>query len=61
MAAAGVRGYKAENLGAGVLSLEQVVAMWKASPQHNSNMLQPGFRRIGIARAEAPGSAYGRF
>lgn len=62
MAAAGLgRTYTAENLSAGSETFDQVLARWKASPQHNANMLIPQIRRIGIARVDAPGSRYGRF
>ncbi len=62
MAAAGLaRTYTAENLSAGSQTFDQVLARWKASPQHNANMLIPQIRRIGIARVDAPGTRYGRF
>jgi uncharacterized protein YkwD len=38
-----------------------VLARWKASPEHNKNMLLPQIRRIGIARVDAPGTRYKRF
>ena len=55
------RSYAAENLSAGSETLEQVLARWKASPEHNKNMLLPQIRRIGIARVDAPGTRYKRF
>ena len=62
MASAGLtRSWSAENLSAGSETLEQVLARWKASPEHNKNMLIPQIRRIGIARVDAPGSRYKRF
>ena len=62
MASAGLaRSYAAENLSAGSETLEQVLARWKASPEHDKNMLLPQIRRIGIARVDAPGTRYKRF
>ena len=62
MAAAGLaRSWAAENLSAGSESFEQVLARWKASPEHNRNMLLPQIRRIGVARVDAPGTRYKRF
>jgi uncharacterized protein YkwD len=62
MAAAGLaRSYAAENLSAGSETFDQVLARWKASPEHNRNMLIPQIRRIGIARVDAPGTRYKRF
>ena len=62
MASAGLtRSWSAENLSAGSETLEQVLARWKASPEHNKNMLIPQIRRIGIARVDAPGTRYKRF
>ncbi|MBE7203442.1 MAG: CAP domain-containing protein, partial [Parafilimonas terrae] len=55
------RSYAAENLSAGSETLEQVLARWKASPEHNKNMLLPQIQRIGIARVDAPGTRYKRF
>lgn len=62
MASAGLtRSWAAENLSAGSETLDQVLARWKASPEHNRNMLIPQIRRIGIARVDAPGTRYKRF
>lgn len=62
MASAGLaRSWAAENLSAGSETLDQVLARWKASPEHNKNMLLPQIRRIGIARVDAPGTRYKRF
>jgi uncharacterized protein YkwD len=55
------KSYAAENLGAGGASLEETIARWKASPEHNKNLLMPQVQRIGIARVDAPGSRYRRF
>jgi uncharacterized protein YkwD len=62
MASAGfAKAWAAENLSAGSETLEQVLARWKASPEHNKNMLLPQIRRIGIARVDAPTTRYKRF
>ena len=51
VAAFGIRGKAAENLSAGIGSVEGVIAQWQGSSGHNTNMLMPDFCRIGIARA----------
>jgi len=56
----GIIGYAAENLSAGSSSVDGAVNRWKASPGHNSNLLMPEARRIGLARADAKGG-YGRY
>ncbi|MCJ2017924.1 CAP domain-containing protein [Methylobacterium sp. E-065] len=62
MASVGLaKSWAAENLSAGSETLEQVLARWKASPEHNKNMLLPQIRRIGIARVDAPDTRYKRF
>ncbi|KST57488.1 serine protease [Methylobacterium sp. GXS13] len=62
MASAGLaKAWAAENLSAGSETFEQVLARWKASPEHNKNMLLPQIRRIGIARVDAPNTRYKRF
>ncbi|GJE77380.1 CAP domain-containing protein [Methylorubrum suomiense] len=62
MAQAGfAKRYASENLSAGSETFDQVLARWKASPEHNRNMLMPQLRRIGIARVDAPGTRYKRF
>lgn len=52
-------GHMGENLAAGQRTAQQVFADWRASAGHNKNMLDPGFRVIGIARREVSGSPYG--
>lgn len=59
-------GTSGENLAAGVGGAIEVFAMWKDSPGHNENMLDPSvqgsrvtFREIGIARVFVSGSTYG--
>jgi uncharacterized protein YkwD len=62
MADAGAgRSYAAENLSAGSATFDEVLARWKASPEHNKNMLIPQLKRVGIARVDAPGTRYKRF
>ncbi|MCB5175019.1 MULTISPECIES: CAP domain-containing protein [Microvirga] len=56
----GIMGYAAENLSAGSASVDRAVSRWKASPSHNTNLLMPQARRIGLARADAKGG-YGRY
>jgi uncharacterized protein YkwD len=56
----GIIGYSAENLTAGSTTVDGAVGRWKASPSHNSNLLMPEARRIGLARADAKGG-YGRY
>jgi uncharacterized protein YkwD len=56
----GIAGYSAENLSAGSSSVDGAVSRWKASPGHNSNLLMPQARRIGLARADA-NNRYGRY
>lgn len=62
MAGAGFgKRYASENLSAGSETFDQVLARWKASPEHNRNMLMPQLRRVGIARVDAPDTRYKRF
>src|SRR5918993_5082341 len=53
MAAFGIRGKAAENLSAGIGSVEGVIAQWQASSGHNTNMLMPGVKRLGLPPAES--------
>lgn len=41
--------YRVENIAWGYRTAEQVLAAWKASTGHNTNMLRPGFGATGIA------------
>ena len=61
MAAFGISPPAAENLSAGSRTVDQVIARWTASPGHNENLLLPQAQRIGFARADSPGLAYGRY
>ena len=56
----GIIGYSAENLSAGSSTVDGAIGRWKASPGHNSNLLMPQARRIGLARADA-NNGYGRY
>ncbi len=56
----GVMGYSAENLSAGSSSVDGAISRWKASPGHNTNLLMPQARKIGLARADA-NNRYGRY
>lgn len=56
----GIAGYSAENLSAGSDTVDGAISRWKASPGHNSNLLMPQARRIGLARADA-NNRYGRY
>ncbi|MDR7038515.1 uncharacterized protein YkwD [Methylobacterium sp. BE186] len=55
------RAHAAENLSAGSETFDEVFARWKASPEHNRNMLIPQIKRIGVARADAPTTRYRRY
>lgn len=55
------KAYAAENLSAGSETFDQVLARWKASPEHNRNMLMPQLKRAGVARVDAPETRYKRY
>lgn len=46
-------GEYAENLAAGLSSVEEVVARWVASPAHCANLMNPNFTEVGAACAPA--------
>jgi uncharacterized protein YkwD len=48
-----------ENLGAGYYSLAGAMAGWKGSPEHNANLLRPGFTRLSVAIAKNPRTSWG--
>ena len=50
--------YRGENIAAGSASAASTFAQWKASSGHNTNMLNPNYKVIGIGRAYSAGSAY---
>ena len=47
-----------ENLAAGNSGAQATFTQWQSSPGHNQNMLNPGYRAIGIGRAYNAGSSY---
>lgn len=51
--------WKGENLAAGTAQAQVAFDLWKASPGHNSNMVNPQFHGIGIARAYGPTAGLG--
>lgn len=48
----------AENVGAGHASAERAIASWQRSPGHRANLLMKEAARIGMVRADSPGSRY---
>ena len=50
-----------ENIAAGNASAAATFQQWRNSPGHNANMLNGGFRSIGIGRATNGGSQYGTY
>lgn len=56
-----IPGVAAENLSAGSEAVAGAIGRWKASPQHNDNLLLREARRIGLARADSPGFGYGHY
>src|SRR3990172_6453901 len=51
--------WKGENLAAGTSDAQVAFDLWKASPGHNSNMVNPQFHGVGIARAYGPTTGLG--
>jgi uncharacterized protein YkwD len=51
--------WRGENLAAAVETAQAAMDIWKGSSGHNSNMLNPHYRAVGIARAYGPGSSFG--
>jgi uncharacterized protein YkwD len=47
-----------ENVSAGYHTLAEAFSGWRDSPPHNSNMLDPKMRRMGIATAYRPDVKY---
>jgi uncharacterized protein YkwD len=47
-----------ENVASGYATPSMVVDGWMTSPGHRENILEPGFRDVGIAFLEAPGSRW---
>ena len=50
-----------ENLGAGYFTLDEAMAGWRNSSEHNANLLTPNFTRLGIAIAKNPHAHFGVF
>lgn len=44
-----------ENLAGGPETLDEVLAVWLASPAHCDNLMQAGFEEVGLACVAAPG------
>ena len=60
LASAGVQTTEAgENLGAGYFSLDEAMAGWRGSPEHNANLLIANATHIGVAIAKDPRTHYG--
>ena len=53
--------YMGENIAAGYATPAAVMAGWMNSPGHRANILEPGFRDIGVGYAYVPGSTYGYY
>ncbi len=51
--ATGFTGAWGENVATGQLTPEQVVSEWMASPGHRRNILDPNYRRLGVAYGQA--------
>jgi uncharacterized protein YkwD len=61
LAASGINAPTGENLGAGYMSFDEVLAGWRASAGHDANLLMPGATRFGIALARNPSAGYGAY
>jgi uncharacterized protein YkwD len=60
LAASGIDAPEAgENLGAGYFSLEEAMAGWRGSAEHDANLRMAGATRIGVAIAKSPNTHYG--
>jgi uncharacterized protein YkwD len=60
LAAAGVAATEAgENLGAGYFSLDEAMAGWRGSAEHDANLRMAGATRMGVAIAKSPHTHYG--
>ena len=51
--------WKGENLAAGSDTPQMTFELWRDSPGHNANMLNPNFVVVGFAKAYGPDSTYG--
>lgn len=52
---------KAENIAAGQATAAAVFDSWKNSPGHNTNMLSPNYKVVGISLVKLSGSPYGYY
>lgn len=60
LAASGIVATEAgENLGAGYFSLDEAMAGWRGSSEHDANLRMAGATRMGIAIAKSPHTHYG--
>jgi hypothetical protein len=60
LAAAGIVASEAgENLGAGYFTLDEAMAGWRGSAEHDANLRMVGFTRMGVAIAKSPRTHYG--
>ncbi len=60
LAASGIVATEAgENLGAGYFSLDEAMAGWRGSAEHDANLRMAGFTRMGVAIAKSPHTHYG--
>jgi uncharacterized protein YkwD len=60
LAASGISATEAgENLGAGYFSLDEAMAGWRSSAEHDANLRMAGFTRMGVAIAKSPRTHYG--
>jgi uncharacterized protein YkwD len=60
LVASGIEAKEAgENLSGGYMSLDEAMAGWRHSSEHDANLLIAGATRFGIAIARNPASAYG--
>jgi uncharacterized protein YkwD len=48
-----------ENLGGGYYSLQEAMAGWRNSPEHDANLLMTNATRLGVAIAKDPRTHYG--
>ena len=50
--------FKGENLAVGYESVEEVFQAWKDSPSHNTAMLDPNYKVVGVSRMQISGSTF---
>lgn len=50
-----------ENIAAGQETVAEAITAWVHSAGHRQNMLKPGLQLMGLAKASAPHSAFGRY